>query len=269
MGDKFNVDRHLCRLSAKSVFRLFTFAGVLTANCASASLVYDSSIQLSAQGFGNAPRDLTIQHTGPAAPNDFESGCVGVDSAGDIVVGPAGCQLTDALIDPNGVIPVGGDEPSPLTDNQKYGIPTLASRGITDPSQIGILFNATEPSGNSINVTDITLNFYSPTGTFITSLDGQQAFPNSFAGNGVAGFVFVVDPIEQGVLQSTIFALPDFGSVLLSLNSSLTGATGGPDTFRIVNLSSPPTSGDVPEPATLLLVGLACLIAARRLRRNG
>jgi len=31
---------------------------------ASASLVYDASILASAQGFGNAPRDLTLQATG-------------------------------------------------------------------------------------------------------------------------------------------------------------------------------------------------------------
>src|SRR5689334_9867830 len=136
-------------------------------------------------------------------------------------------------------------------------------------NQIAILFNATEP-GSSINVTDVTLNFFSPTGTLITSLDGQQAFPSTFAGNGVAGFVFVVDATEQAVLNSTIFASPDFGSVILSLTSSLTGATGGPDTFRIVNLSSPPVAGDVPlpEPATLLLVALGCVIAARSVRRE-
>jgi len=269
MDSKSNVGQLFLTLSARPVFRLFALAGVLAANCATASLVYDSSIQLSAQGFGNAPRDLTIQHTGPAAPNDFESGCVGVDSAGGIVVGPAGCQSTDAVIDPNGVIPVGGDEASPLNDSQKYGIPTLASLGITDANQIAILFNATEPGSDSINVTDVTLNFFSPTGTLITSLDGQQAFPNTFAGNGVAGFVFVVDATEQAVLSSTIFASPDFGSVILSLNSSLTGATGGPDTFRIINLSAPPVAGDVPEPATVLLVALGCLIAARSVRRKG
>ena len=33
-------------------------------HAASASLIYDSSIAVSGQGFGNVPRDLTIQATG-------------------------------------------------------------------------------------------------------------------------------------------------------------------------------------------------------------
>src|SRR5689334_19129923 len=156
MGDKlFKVDWHISMLRAKPAFGFLAVAGILAANCASANLIYDSSIQLSAQGFGNAPRDLTIQHTGPAAPNDSESGCVGVDSAGGIVVGPAGCQANDATIDPNGVIPVGGDEPSPLTDNQKYGIPTLGPLGINDPNQIALLHHPTPPSSYSLNVTEL------------------------------------------------------------------------------------------------------------------
>ena len=126
--------------------------GCLLSATASASLVYDSSILLSAQGFGTAPRDLSVQNTGTITSP--ESGCVGVSGSGTIVVGPTGCRGFDASISGNGVVSVGGDEPNPLGDTQKFGIPTLASRGITSTSQIGILFNATEPSGDAINVTE-------------------------------------------------------------------------------------------------------------------
>src|SRR5438067_972079 len=227
--------------------------GALLSASAHANLVFDSSVQLSAQGFGNVPRDLTIQHTGPGAPNDFESGCVGI-VGGAFVVGPAGCRANDATIDPNSVIPGGGDEANPPNDNQKFRAPTLASLGITNASQIGILFNATEPGGDAINVTDITLNFYTGTGTFIGSIDGQQNFASSFAGNGVAGFVFRVDAAEQALLNALIFSQANFGSILLTLNSSLTGATGGPESFVVVNLATPTV---VPEPNALALLGLA------------
>lgn len=50
--------------------------------------------------------------------------------------------------------------PNPLADNQTYGVPTAGSLGITTASQIGVLFNATEPSSDSINVLDVTLKFY-------------------------------------------------------------------------------------------------------------
>jgi len=221
---------------------------------------------LSAQGFGNAPRDLTIQHTGSALPNDFESGCVGVAADGSIIVGSAGCRPNDAAMDPNGVIPVGGDEPNPQTDAQKYNIPTLASLGIINASQIGILFNATEPGGDSINVLDITLSFFRPNGTFITSIDGQQNFPSSFAGNGIAGFVFRVDPLEVPILTALVFSQPNAGSIVLALSSSLANATSGPDTFRIINLDTPVVTA-VPEPPVSWLFALA-LFALVLLRRE-
>ena len=203
---------------------------------ASASLIYDSAIQLSSQGFGNAPRDLTIHHTGPDAADDFASGCVGVAVGSGIIVGTSACRSSDAAVDPNGVVPVGGDEANPQNDGLKFNIPTLGFLGISSANQIGILFNASEPAGHSVNVTDITLNFFSSNGTFITSVDGQQNFATSNPGNGVAGFVFVLDPFEQAIINNLIFAQASFGSVILALNASLTNATGGPDTFRLVNL---------------------------------
>ena len=256
-------------------FVLAVSAGGL-AGPSSASLMYNAAIQLSAQGFGSAPRDLTVQHTGPGVSNDFESGCVGVALGGGIVVGPSGCRTSDATVDPNGVVPIGGDEPSPQTDGNKYNTPTLSALGITSANQIGILFNATEPGGDDINVTDITLNFYGANGTFITSIDGQQNFASSNPGNGVAGFVFVVDPIEQAILNTLIFAQANVGSVILSLNASLTNATGGPDTFRIVNLGSPICTGNcggpgggggVPEPHSLAVLVAALIALSTGLRR--
>ena len=246
--------------------------GCILSATASASLVYNSTIHVSGQGFGAVPRHLTIQANGGST----ESGCVGVSSQGAIVVGPGGCT-GDAVIAPNGVIPTGGDEPNPQNDNQKYGIPTLGSLGITDAGQIGILFNATEPSGNSINVTDITLNFFSGTGILLTSIDGSNNFPDppgSQPGNGVAGFVFVVDAAQQAILNATIFSQVGFGSTILSLNSTLTNVAGGPESFVIYNRGGGGggTIVEIPEPGTLALLGIALLggLAAsrKRLDRN-
>jgi hypothetical protein len=155
---------------------------------AHAALVYDAAVHLPAQGFGNAPRDLTVHAAG--------SGCVGVSATGSITIGSGSC-ISDALVqDGNGITNLGGSEPSPHTDNQKYGVPTAASLGISTADQIGILFNATEPGGDSANVIDLTLKFYGVDGTLFGAINGQQYFPTTEPGNGVAGFVFVVSPDE-------------------------------------------------------------------------
>ena len=226
--------------------------GCIFSVAASASLVFDSTIQLSAQGFGSANRDLTIQGNGT------ESGCVGVSSTRTIVVGPAGCT-GDAKIDPNGIIPTGGQEVQPATDAAKFGIPTIGNLGIISASQIAILFNATEPGSNSINVTDLTLNFFTSTGVLITSIDGSRNFANSFAGNGVAGFVFVVDAKEQIDLANTVFNRTDVNSIILSLNSTLTDAAGGPESFLIFKLPTATPIQQIPEPGSLALLGIGLL----------
>jgi hypothetical protein len=237
------------RVLKSPAFATLAIASALTAIFAMpapapASLIYDSSILLGAQGFGNAPRDLTVQETG--RPTGTESGCVGVNGTGNITFGSC---ISDAQVhDGNGVTNTGGDEPNPQADNQKYGIPTLGSLGITSASQIGILFNATEPGGDSVNVTDLTLKFYNSTGTLLGAIDGSQNFASSNPGNGVAGFVFKVSADELGYVNGLIAP-----GVILALESTMTDIAGGPESFLIVNLEAPPPA--VPEPASLALLG--------------
>ena len=223
---------------------------LLSPRTASASLIYDASIVLSAQGFGTAPRDLTVDRTGqPNNPNP-QSGCVSV-SGGTFAVGSSACMGMDAAFMGNTMVNLGGDEPSPLFDNQKYGAPSETDRGITSAADIGILFNATEPGGDAINVTDLTLKFYSQAGVLLGSIDGSQNFLNSNPGNGVAGFVFRVDEAQQPYVQNIL----DSGNVRFALESSFTGFGGGPESYRIISLGS---SQSVPDGgATLLLLGAA------------
>jgi len=231
---------------------------VATPQVASAGLVFDSNIFVSGQGFGNVPRDLTL-----SSPNNdtFESGAVGVSGTGTIAFG---VPITNAQVhDSNGVQTVAGTAslPSPLADDQKYGIPTIGSLGITSANQIGVLFNATEPGGNSANVTDLTLKFYTSTGSLLGAIDGQQSFASTIPGNGGAGFVFRVSDDELAYVNGL---LANGATTTLALEATIEDATGGPESFVILNVAA------IPEPETyaLLLAGLGAVGFISRRRRK-
>lgn len=228
------------------------------AGSASASLVYDANVFVSGQGFGNVPRVLTVQATGSG---NTESGCISVNGAGALAGGSGSCITSGNVHDANAVQNAGGQEVNPLSDNQKFGIPSASSLGITTASQILIVYNATEPAGNSTNVTDVTLKFYSPTGSLLGAIDGQQDFANTVQGNGQAGFVFVVSQDELAYVNGILSANPN---LLFAMETTITGVAGGPESYAILSRASV-----VPEPASIALFGAALFgfgVAQRRHR---
>ena len=231
---------------------------------APASLVYDSTLQFSAQGFGAAPRLLTVQETGLG--DNVESGCVA--PSGGAVSGGSGACVSDASVhDGNGFTNTGGDEVNPLSDNQKFGVPTISEMGWNDASDIGLLFNPVEPSGDSITVNDVTLKFYNGD-SFLAAIDGSQVFGSSDPGNGVAGFTFIVDAAQQAYLDTAVFGQAGFGDFRIALESTMSDAAGGPESWLAFNRA---TSVPIPEPATwaMMLLGFGAVgHVMRRTRRR-
>jgi hypothetical protein len=243
-------------------------AACMLSGAASASLVYNNAVNISAQGFGNAPRDLTIQATGNVTT---ESGCIAptiVNNTITPIFGSSACT-PDAFVSAathglsNGVSDTGGDEPNPHALNQKFDLPTFGSLGITSASDVAILFNATEPGGNSAFVNDLTLTVFSPTGARLFAIDGSYDFANTVPGNGSAGFVFTVDLAQQRLLAPYIVP----GNII-GLGAALSGTFAGPESFTVLNLGLPPTRRDVPEPASLALLAIAGCAAAAIRRRS-
>jgi hypothetical protein len=239
---------------------------------ASASIILDGPMYQTGTGFGNEPRLLTTQETGPRR-NGTESACVGV-SGGATSVGSSNCISDSSVYKGNGLSNQGGDEVNPMRDGNKYDTPTIGELGWDGAEDIGLIFNATEPAGNSLSIDDITLKFFLD-GDLLAAIDGSMALDPTEAGNGVAGFLLSVDEEQQAFLNSAIFGLGNFNDIRIALETTISGVHGGPESFWATNLdrhtgssgSTGSTGGTpVPAPAGLALfaLGAAGLVARRR-----
>ena len=141
---------------------------------------------------------------------------------------------------------------------------TFAENGITKASQLAIVFNADEPSGNSITLTGLRMSvFNGNTNIFDAHLGAPVTFPTTFTGIGKQGFVFRLDEAEAVALQTLLNGLTPaaVAALRLGLSASASDATGGPETFNVATITAVPvTLTAVPEPGTLLF-GVTALVA--------
>ena len=152
---------------------------------------------------------------------------------------------------------LGGNEKSPA------GFPHNQTFTVSNASQIGLVFNADQPAGGSISVTNLTLALFNSSGTvgFTSGAFTPLTLNTTQPGIGNSGFLFVLDSTQAAAAQAAI----NGGFDLLGLSATTTPAAGGPETFFLTSVSG--TS--VPETGTLSslgigLVGLALLATVRR-----
>ncbi|MBY0270096.1 MAG: PEP-CTERM sorting domain-containing protein [Burkholderiales bacterium] len=221
---------------------------------ANANLVQNGELFIGAQGFGNAPRLLTIQGNGT------ESGAIGIVGGNLVALTPGIANAS--VFGGNGVTNPGGDTVSPLSDNQKFGIPTLGELNWTSGANVNLLFNATEPGGDGLTVTDVTLKFYNGN-TVIAAIDGSFSLLSTQTGNGSAGFLINVDAAQQTFLNTTVFSQAGASAFRIALESTITGVAGGPESFSAVSAVTA-----VPEPETYAMMlaglGLMGMVGVRR-----
>jgi hypothetical protein len=261
-----------------SALRRRLMAGALAAaafaapQMASANIIYEQPIYQTGTGFGNEPRLLTVQERGPQK-NGTESACVGV-SGGQTSVGSSNCISDSSVYKGNGVSNKGGDEVNPAREGNKYDTPTIGELGFNGAEDIGLIFNATDPAGNAITIDDVTLKFFLGD-ALIAAIDGSMTFDATEAGNGVAGFLLSVDEDQQAYLNATVFGLGNYEDVRIALETTISGAAGGPESFWATNLNRNPSStgstgstGGTPVPApaglALFALGAGALVARRR-----
>lgn len=205
------------------------------AGSANAVLVFDGQVSTQGAGLGAVNTVLTMQSPGNST---VETASVGraLNSTEDVISGDAktGASQTQTL--------------------------SLESLGITSASDLRVVFNPSEPGSSNktgINLQDLQLNIYSPTGTVLFN---SGAFnPVSFAQTGNSGMVFKLDAATASVAQAAAFG-PNSQGNLIGLSATANNAEGGFESFQIM-------AAAVPEPATygLLAAGLLAIgLAVRR-----
>jgi hypothetical protein len=206
-----------------------------------------SFTDIGGEGFGNAPRMLTLQ------TNGFESG----------FETPVDVEHGDAIDGAN-----------------KSTTPTIGSLGWTSGSKVGIGFNTTQSGNTGITLDTLALTIYNGTtavGTF--SLGSPILFTAADLalqqGNGNAVFNFGLSATEQAQFN-TIVAMSGSSGFFAGLSSSLGCQAGapagclvsnaGPDSF--LGFAQPGGVTTVPDGgSTLTLLGSA-LLAFGLLRRK-
>lgn len=184
-----------------------------------------------AQGFGNAPRQLTLQ------TNGLESG--GVTGTG-VLTGDA------------------------VSGSNKSGTTTISAAGWTSGSTVAIGFNTNQEGQTGITLDNLTLSIWDSSGTTLIQ-SFSTAGPINFSatdlalqqGNGAAVFEFVLDSGQQTIFNGLNLAGNDIISLSATLGCATASATcfpsnDGADSFTVVRSVAP-----VPEASTwaMMLMG--------------
>jgi hypothetical protein len=155
-----------------------------------------------------------------------------------------------------------------LPGTSQTQLQTFASADISSAADLRVVFNAAEPAGSDITLENLVLSIFSPAGDTLFSSGVFSPLPldPTQPGIGNAGFVFRLDGTQAAAAQA-VYAPDNY----IGLLAALSDATGGPETFFIFDINGdglPP--GQVPEPGTAMLAGLALLGlgAALRARRR-
>jgi hypothetical protein len=153
------------------------------------------------------------------------------------------------------------------TGNAQYSTYSFGQLGVTDAADLVFVFNADEPgNAGSVTVESLVLSIYSDMGgtaLFTASLVAPEFLADTQNGIGKSGYAFGLDDLQAGMAQA--FLSP---SARIGLASSLSGATGGPDTFFVTTLDNGGPGNEVPEPGSAALLGLG-MFGVWAIRRRG
>jgi hypothetical protein len=204
--------------------------------CASASLMFVSPTDLTGTGLGAVDTVLTIQSPGNTT---VATGCVGYTGSGDTF-------SSDVCGFLNSNVKQGASQSKTLL---------ISDTGASSATDLRIVYNSSQPGGGAVTVAGLDLRIYGSDGTVL--FDSGAFTPVSFSstqtGAGKAGFVFALDSAQAAQAQ-TFFT----SSNRIGLGSDITDEVGGVETFFVTNTAGAGgggAGGEVPEPASLILIG--------------
>lgn len=219
----------------KLLVKMSLVAMAFAATTAHAQLEYLGPVELTGTGLGAVNTILTLQN------DPTESGSVGLDATGtQVITGDAKTGASQTLVR------------------------SLSELGATSAEDLRIVFNANEPAGNSIDLIDLVMSIYSPSGSllFQSGAFSPISFDSTATGTGNSGFLFGLDSADVTFAQSSAFT-GDFGFNLVGLSATLGMSAGGPETF--FGAAAVPA---IPEPATSAMLAMGMLGMTWLRRRN-